>query len=208
MIKRMLRPWHLRSKLESKLGWNPGSKLISSPGSKQQANLAPHLRLFVTLAAIFLITACNPRAIPTVIFPARPETENSAPAKQTAITKTISIRASETANPDLQGRPSPLQVRIFLHSDPAQIESASFEQLFEFGNLTSISDPLFVKILKPGSEERFDISIEPQHKVLAIAAAYRDIGRAKWLHTIAIDDPGKLSTDFILTEYSVDLANQ
>ncbi len=169
------------------------------------------------MAVLQLITACNPRAIPTVIFPAKPQPQPqkpvSAPVQQPpvqpkAVTKTVSVRASESANPDLQGRPSPLQIRIFLHSELAKFESASFEQLFEFGNLTSISQPLFVKIIKPGSEAQFDISVEPQHKVLAIAAAYRDIGKAKWLHTVATDDLNDISLDFILTEYSVDLANQ
>ena len=163
------------------------------------------------MSVLQLVTACNPRAIPTVIFPAKPQSSvlaQQGSVQPKAVIKTVSIRASESANPDLQGRPSPLQVRIFLHSEPAQFESTSFEQLFEFGNLTRISEPLFVKIIKPGTEAQFDISVESRHKMLAIAAAYRDIGKAKWLHTIATDDLNDTSLDFILTEYSVDLANR
>lgn len=175
------------------------------------------------LCAISLVTAallgCNPRAIPTVIFPAKPEpapepaatapaAEPPAPAAPQTISKTITIRLTADTNPDRAGQPSPLQVRVFLHSDAATIESASFEELFEFGNRTAISQPLFVRIIQPGSQLSFDIDIQPQHKVLAVAAAYREIGKAKWLQTVAVDRLADDSQEFVLSQYSVDMTDQ
>ncbi|MEM7257308.1 MAG: type VI secretion system lipoprotein TssJ, partial [Pseudomonadota bacterium] len=135
----------------------------------------------------FLLSACNPKAIPTVIFPAKPEVPEPAPVVAIPGSATVNIFARDIVNPAPDGTASPVQVRIFLTDDAAVFDDVSFEQVFEFEGQSFDLAPKLTSMLTPGSLDSVVFDLEPEESTIAIAVAFRDIGRTEWLKLVRID---------------------
>jgi type VI secretion system protein VasD len=90
--------------------------------------------------------------------------------------------ASEDVNPNLQGEPSPLFVRLYELRAESAFTNASFFQLYDDdsaalgGDLQERSD----FVLRPGETEPFARNLKPETRFLGVMAAYQDIDRATW----------------------------
>jgi type VI secretion system protein VasD len=94
----------------------------------------------------------------------------------------LRIRASDTVNPSVSGRPSPLMLRIYeLKSDTA-FAGSDFLTLFQ-NDRGALGADLVKRdelTLRPGEERVVDRLLDVETRQLAFLAAYRDLERAQW----------------------------
>lgn len=105
----------------------------------------------------------------------------SHPSDERVPTRT-SLSASKDLNPDINGRPSPVVVRIFqLHGD-GEFQSADFFALY-----TRESESLGASLiasqefeLRPGEHLDTRIPLAKEARYVGAIAAYRDLSAAQW----------------------------
>ena len=159
----------------------------------------------VAFLAVLFISGCNPKAIPTVIFPAKPEApEPPKPEPPKSVPASVNLLVRDNINPDTDGKVSPVQVRIFLADDSEAFKRPVFEQIFEFSGEQFNVKPLAVRTVRSGSVESIKLEIEPAHEVLAVAVGFRDISKAKWIEAVNLDIIKSSSFNFILSDNKID----
>lgn len=92
----------------------------------------------------------------------------------------LRVTASTDLNPDTQSRPSPVQVRIFLMTPQADINSKEFAEVFDFDGQLMTPRPLSTMTLRPGQTRDVILSAKKTESTLMIAVAYRDPYQAVW----------------------------
>ncbi|GGO66631.1 type VI secretion system lipoprotein TssJ [Bowmanella pacifica] len=96
--------------------------------------------------------------------------------------------ASTDVNPDINGRPSPILVRLYELRSPGAFNSADFFSLYdkatgELGNDYIRHDDME---LKPGQEYQKDIIFDESTRYIGLIAAYRDIDNAVWKRVVEL----------------------
>lgn len=94
----------------------------------------------------------------------------------------IVIEADARVNADNQGRPAPIQVRIFELKSRSVFEEADFFSLQGkprqvLGDDLAESDEL---VLRPGDVKRIQRRADPKTVSVGVIAGYRDLGRSVW----------------------------
>jgi type VI secretion system protein VasD len=85
-------------------------------------------------------------------------------------------------NPNLEGRASPVVVRLFELKQTAAFRAANFSALFE-GPKEALGDGLVAQqefILRPGEIRHYDRAGDPQPAALGLAAAFRTLDKDTW----------------------------
>jgi type VI secretion system protein VasD len=98
------------------------------------------------------------------------------------------FRADKNVNPDINQRPSPIQVKVYELSSRVTFDNLSFEQAFNQGD-TLLGDELLSTIqftIQPGEQNDFIIELQESVNFIAILAAYRHIDNADWKHAYEI----------------------
>jgi type VI secretion system protein VasD len=127
--------------------------------------------------------------------PEKPEDKVEAPEPTTKeIEATIAV--SDTVNPDIDGRPSPVAVRIYELKTLGKFEVGDFYKLFDeyeaFLGADLIASEQFH--LKPGDTKTLKLKVPIETNYFAVAAAYRDLDRAIWRASKELE--GKQATRF------------
>ena len=123
-------------------------------------------RIMAIVSTAFLLTACVTKP-PVQIFYTRINAD---------------IIATEDMNPDINGRPSPLVVRIYELKDTEAFEQTDFFTLYD-DEATTLEGHLIVREeieLTPGEQRELRRKLNEETKYLGIVAAYRDIDQARW----------------------------
>jgi type VI secretion system protein VasD len=116
-----------------------------------------------------------------------------APPASAATTTAVEVTlvAGQDVNPNSQGRPSPVVVRIFeLGATPA-FEAANYQTLFERAD--SLKRDLIAMeeiVLRPGNIQERNRDLKPEVRALGVAAAFRDMQGAVW-HVAVPIRPGR-----------------
>ena len=100
------------------------------------------------------------------------------------------ITVSPDSNPDHEGQPSPVLVRIYqLHSADGFLE-ADFFSLYDDGPALLGKDliDMVEKELQPGSRYRYEATVDPEAMFVAVVAAFRDFDKARWRVVIEVPD--------------------
>lgn len=92
------------------------------------------------------------------------------------------VQAVEAVNPDGQGRPSPLVIKIYQLKADDKFELADFFALFDNAEATLGADLLAVEdiMMSPGDLKPYEGAFDPQTRFIGVVAAYRDINQAQW----------------------------
>jgi len=112
------------------------------------------------------------------------------PPKPQPVTLTIVVSAD--VNPDAQGRPSPIVVRLYQLKDEAAFKAADFYALYEKDQATlgaafvSREDFDFA----PGDRHSADMPVSTDAQFIGVIAAYRDIRNAQWRTLTAAPEKG------------------
>lgn len=100
----------------------------------------------------------------------------------------IRLDASEQLNPDVNGRPSPVVVRLMELRHPVAFKNADFFSLYQQPRETLMPDLVAVEEieLRPGETRELKLSANPESRYLGVIVAYRDLTESEWRTTIAL----------------------
>lgn len=98
------------------------------------------------------------------------------------------VQAAGDLNPDSRGRASPVVVRLFELKSDAAFNQADFFSLWDRDSQTLGADQLAREELqlRPGEHKRFERTLQPDTRHIAVIAAFRDLERARWRGAIAV----------------------
>jgi type VI secretion system protein VasD len=107
------------------------------------------------------------------------------------------IEVSLKSNPDGNGKPSPVVVRIYELKDASSFAKADFDKLYPEDAQVLAADLLLreERILRPGEQHVISPrEVQKDTRFLAVFAAYRDLDRATWRAVLAV--PQNRTTTF------------
>jgi type VI secretion system protein VasD len=122
----------------------------------------------------------------------------------------LQLTASERLNPDLNGRPSPIVVRLFELKNPVSFENADFFSLYESAKKTLAPDLVANEEmeLRPGQVVNLKLSVHTESRYVGVLAAYRDLSDAQWRYVIKVTPDGQTQTALTLDQQGVTNANE
>ena len=94
----------------------------------------------------------------------------------------LSIVAAAHLNPDANGRPSPVVVRLYELKSASQFGSADFLLLFDQDRSALASDIVTREefVMRPGESKSISKPLAPETKAIGVMAGFRDVERARW----------------------------
>lgn len=107
------------------------------------------------------------------------------------------IAASSDVNPNKEGRPSPLHVRVFQLKEPGAFATADYWSLVDAEQETlgaSLVQRLELDI-DPGERKTFEMQIAPEANVLGVMAEFADYRNARW--RVVTQRPNKSLLDIL-----------
>ncbi len=102
------------------------------------------------------------------------------------------LTVAPNANPDHQGRASPVVIKIYQLKDVGAFSEADFFSLYDDGENVLGGDLISVeeRELQPGVNYDYSASITPEASYIAVIAAFRDIEKAQWRVITELPDRG------------------
>lgn len=135
-------------------------------------------RSLLLLPAALLLSHCGP--------------EQKPPAKLT-----LTMQGSKDQNPDIDGKPAPIAVRIYQLTAIGKFESSDVYALTEHEQATLAADDAGSQqfFIAPSESRTLEFELKPQVQAIGVVALYRDIDHAKWrAHApVATSGPSKLT---------------
>lgn len=144
----------------------------AGPQSEVSAILCRLRLAAVALLAVSVLAACGPPDDPE-----EPETLVN-----------LRVTAGTGINPDVDGRPSPVVLRIFVLSTEDVFRTAGYFDLRDEAEDT-LGDTLLAEadmLLNPGSSREKHIIVPNEARTMAVVADYQDIENAVWRGHISI----------------------
>ncbi|UTV26502.1 type VI secretion system lipoprotein TssJ [Photobacterium atrarenae] len=102
----------------------------------------------------------------------------------------LEFSVSEEVNPDLNGRPSPVVVKVYELSSRTLFENHHFFELYDEPEKVLGPDLIARDEFEfyPGSENSYDVTLQPGVRYAGILVAYRDLENARWREIVEIDN--------------------
>jgi len=120
---------------------------------------------------------------------------SAAPPKAVPARATLSV--SQDANPDANGRASPIVLRVYQLQEEGTFKDVDFFALFEHER--EVLGPSLLSreeyALAPGEQRELQLRLAPGVRYIGAAAAFRDIDNARWRAISAA--PKKSLTDIL-----------
>jgi type VI secretion system protein VasD len=105
------------------------------------------------------------------------------------------IVAAADVNPDPEGRPSPIVVRVYQLQSSAKFNNADFFALYDDATAALGADMIAFDefTLRPGQSLQYAAQFKPNAKFIGVIAAFRDINGAQWRADLELPEkPGRL----------------
>lgn len=102
----------------------------------------------------------------------------------------LRLQASETLNPDLHGRPSPIVVRLLELKNPSSFNNSDFFSLYQRPKESLMPDLISFEELevRPGEQRDLKLSVQPGSRYVGVIAAYRDLPEATWRYVVSLQE--------------------
>jgi len=130
----------------------------------------PNIKLLLLSIFVFTFSGCS-------LFKPIPNTFN------------IAINADAKVNPDKDGRPSPVVLRIYELNSDAIFNKSEFFDLYD--NDKEILEKTFVNKqemeLNPNESRKVGFELNSKTKFVGFLVAYQDIDSAKWREVVAVE---------------------
>lgn len=106
----------------------------------------------------------------------------------------LELGASDQLNPDLEGRPSPIVVRLFELRHPAAFENADFFSLYQRAKETLGPDLAASEELelRPGETLTLKLRAAEGSRYIGVLAAYRNLPDSQWRQVLPLN-PAQLT---------------
>lgn len=107
----------------------------------------------------------------------------------------LHLNASDQLNPDVNGRPSPMVVRLIELKLPVTFQKGDFFSLYEQPKQVLSPDLIGMEEidLRPGTEQHLKLRLAPETRYLGVLAAYRDLPDTQWRYLISVT-PERITT--------------
>ena len=117
----------------------------------------------------------------------------------------LKLTASDQLNPDLNGRPSPIVVRLFELKHPVSFENADFFSLYERPKETLAPDMVANEEmeLRPGETVELKLSVGEGSRYVGVLAAYRDLSDTQWRYTLQVAPLSATDVDLTLGQSGI-----
>jgi type VI secretion system protein VasD len=104
----------------------------------------------------------------------------------------LHFRVASDINPDFDGRPSPVIIKVYELASKTVFENQDFFVLYD--NPESILRTDLLKkdelVFEPGQRNEYRMALQPATKAVAVVAAYRDIEGARWRAVVEVKPTG------------------
>jgi len=122
----------------------------------------------------------------------------------------LKLTASDQVNPDLNGRPSPIVVRLIELKHPVAFENADFFSLYERAKESLSPDLVASKELelRPGETAEFKLSVESGSRYVGVLAAYRDLRETQWRYVVQVTPADLTVAELTLDQTGIHDKNQ
>lgn len=117
----------------------------------------------------------------------------------------LSLEGSEGLNPDLNGRPSPIVVRLIELKHPVAFEHADFFTLYNRAKEALSPDMVMQEELelRPGERHELKLYVAPESRYVGVLAAYRDLPEARWRYVVPLEHRAQNRADLRLDELGI-----
>ncbi|MCV4265987.1 type VI secretion system lipoprotein TssJ [Pseudomonas capsici] len=122
----------------------------------------------------------------------------------------LKLTASDRLNPDLNGRPSPIVVRLFELKHPVAFENADFFSLYERAKESLAPDMVTSEELelRPGETVDLKLTVGEGSRYVGILAAYRDLPETRWRYTLQVTPLALTDAELILDQNGIRNTNE
>lgn len=102
----------------------------------------------------------------------------------------LTLNGSDELNPDLNGRPSPIVLRLIELKHPVAFETADFFSLYQRPKEALSPDMVVLEELelRPGEQREMKLSVQPGSRYVGVLAAYRDLPESNWRVVIPLQE--------------------
>lgn len=104
----------------------------------------------------------------------------------------LEFNVADDVNPDINGRPSPVVIKVFELSSRAVFDTQDFFSLY--GDAEKVLGPDLLNKdeieLQPGQKFDYKMTLDKNTRFIGIVVAYRSIDKAKWRGVIEADPTG------------------
>jgi type VI secretion system protein VasD len=102
----------------------------------------------------------------------------------------LTLNGRDELNPDLNGRPSPIVLRLVELKHPVSFETADFFSLYQRPKEALSPDMVVLEELelRPGEQRKLKLSVQPGSRYVGVLAAYRDLPESNWRTVIALQE--------------------
>ncbi|WP_313517858.1 type VI secretion system lipoprotein TssJ [Pseudomonas sp.] len=117
----------------------------------------------------------------------------------------LDLHGSDTLNPDINGRPSPIVLRLLELKHPVAFENADFFSLYQRPREALAPDLVELEELelRPGEERQLKLSLQEGSRYVGVLAAYRDLPETSWRFVIALQPQERREITLLLDERGI-----
>lgn len=136
--------------------------------------------LLAALTAAAAAIACG-KAPPPIVMPAPPPLTIAAPP-ETKVKSPMTIRVSNDANPDRNGRPSQVVLRVYQLKTDAAFTAAELLPLYD--DEQKVLGPELISrdefVLQPADTRTIDVTLSGEARFIGVIVPFRDDRNAQW----------------------------
>jgi len=117
----------------------------------------------------------------------------------------LSLQGSDRLNPDLNGRPSPVVIRLLELKHPVAFENADFFSLYQRPKEALSPDMVIQEELelRPGEQRDLKLFVQDGSRYVGVLAAYRDLPESSWRFVIPLQDKAQNRIELMLDEHGI-----
>jgi len=117
----------------------------------------------------------------------------------------LTLNGSDELNPDLNGRPSPIVLRLIELKHPVAFETADFFSLYQRPKEALSPDMVVLEELelRPGEQREMKLSVQPGSRYVGVLAAYRDLPESNWRVVIPLQEKERNSSVLTLNAQGI-----
>ncbi len=117
----------------------------------------------------------------------------------------LSLQGSDQLNPDLNGRPSPVVIRLLELKHPVAFDNADFFSLYQRPK-EALSPDLVIQEeleLRPGEQRDLRLFVQEGSRYVGVLAAYRDLPESNWRFVIPMQHKAQNRIELRLDEHGI-----
>ncbi|HAF91923.1 type VI secretion system lipoprotein TssJ [Pseudomonas sp. S5(2021)] len=117
----------------------------------------------------------------------------------------LALIGSDELNPDLNGRPSPIVVRLIELRHPVTFQNADFFSLYQRPREVLSPDMVVQEELelRPGERRELKLHVGTDSRYVGVLAAYRDLPETNWRQVIALSPKARNHSRLELGEHGI-----